>query len=91
MTSRLGNEVEFLEDRGDAGGLRGARIVKADGLALQQHFAGVRREHAGEDVHERRLAGAVLAEQRVDLAALEVEIDAAQRLHAAEALDRRRA
>ena len=30
---------------------------------------------AGEDVHQRRLAGAVLAEQRVHLALAQVEVD----------------
>ena len=60
--------------------------AKRTGCAVEQHFASVGREDAGEDVHQRRLAGAVLAEQRVNLAALEVEIDAAQSLHAAEML-----
>ena len=80
------HEVELLEDGGDARGLRGARIVEANGPPLQKHFASVRSEDAGEDVHERRLAGAVLAEEGMNLAALEVEIDAAQSLHAAEML-----
>ncbi len=47
----------------------------------------IRLDHARENVHQCRLAGAILAEQRMDLAPLEVEIDAAQRLRAAEALD----
>ena len=80
------HEVELLEDGGDARGLRGARIVEADGPPLQKHLARIGSEDAGEDVHERRLAGAVLTEQRMNLAALEVEIDAAQSLHAAEML-----
>ena len=42
--------------------------------------------HAGQHVHQRRLAGAVLAEQHMHLAGLQVEIDAAQRVHAAETL-----
>src|SRR5581483_4541809 len=40
-----------------------------------------------EDVHERRLARAVLAEQPVDLAAAELEVDPVERGHALEALD----
>ena len=55
--------------------------------AVDQHLAGVRLDHAREHVHQRRLAGAVLAEQRMDLAAVEIEVDAAQRLDAAETLD----
>ena len=46
-----------------------------DGLAVQQDLARVRPVEAVEDVHQRRLAGAVLAEQRVHLAAADVEVD----------------
>ena len=67
--------------------LGGARIGEAHGRAIDPHVAGVGLDHAGENVHQRRLAGAVLAEQRMDLALAQVEIDAAQRLNAAEALD----
>ena len=42
--------------------------------------------HAGEDLHQRRLAGAVLAHERVDLAGAEVEVDAVERGDAGEAL-----
>ena len=66
-------------------------LAKRTGVAVDRDGALVRRVHAREDVHQRRLAGAVLAEQRVDLAGLQVEIDAAQRLDAAEALGDARA
>ena len=82
-----GDEVEFLKDGGDAGRLRGARIGEAGRAALDQHLAAVRLDDAGEDVHQGRFAGAVLAEQRMNFAALEIEVDAAQGLHAAKALD----
>jgi len=49
-------------------------------------LAGVGSEGAGDDVDQGRLAGAVLAEQHVDLASPEVEIDIIQRQHAREAL-----
>src|SRR5262249_35351617 len=42
--------------------------------------------HAGDDLHHRRLAGAVLADQAMDLAGLELEVDVAQRRHTAEGL-----
>ena len=45
------------------------------GLAVDQDLALVRAVEPVEDVHERRLAGAVLAEERVHLAAAEVEVD----------------
>ena len=42
-----------------------------DDLApLQHHAALVRRDHAGHDLDQRRLAGAVLAEDGVDAAGL---------------------
>ena len=41
---------------------------------------------AGEDLEERRLAGAVLAEQRMDLARQHLEVDIVERLHAGKAL-----
>ena len=42
--------------------------------------------HPVEDLDQRGLAGAVLAKQSVDLARDHIEIDTAQRLHAAEIL-----
>ena len=46
-----------------------------DGLAVDDDLSLVRPRQAVEDVHQRRLAGAVLAEQRVHLAAPQVEVD----------------
>ena len=45
------------------------------GLPCSEDLAGVRLVEPVEDVHQRRLAGAVLAEQRVHLAAAELEVD----------------
>ena len=42
--------------------------------------------HAGDDLHQRALAGAVLADETMDLAGGEREVDPAQRLDAAEGL-----
>src|SRR4029079_3572733 len=52
--------------------------------ALVDHPARGRLEPARDDLHQRRLAGAVVAEQRHHLAAADVERDAAQRLDGAE-------
>ena len=41
---------------------------------------------AGDDLHQRRLAGAVLAHERMDGAGLEAELDVVQRHHAREFL-----
>src|SRR5258707_765611 len=46
--------------------------------------AGSRREVAGDDVDQRRLAGAVRAENRTPLAVRDVEIDVAHGVEAAE-------
>src|SRR5262249_4764046 len=45
------------------------------GLAVHQDLARVGRVEAVEDAHQRRLPGAVLAEQRMHLAAAQVEVD----------------
>jgi hypothetical protein len=82
----LRHEVELLVDRGHARRLRVARPMERDRLAVDLHRAVVVVEHAREHVDEGRLAGAVLAEQRVHLAVAQLEVDAAQRVHAAEAL-----
>ena len=55
-------------------------------LAVDPDLALVRLVEAVDDVHQRRLAGAVLAEQRVHLALAQVEVDAVVRDDAGEAL-----
>ena len=55
----------------------GERI--AIGLPLTRISPSSGPVEAVEDVHQRRLAGAVLAEQRVHLAAPQVEVDAVVR------------
>ena len=47
----------------------------ATGRAVDADLALVRPVQAGEDVHQRALAGAVLAEQGVDLAGAQLEVD----------------
>ena len=54
--------------------------------SIDAHFALIAGMHAGYDLHERALAGAVLADETVDLADLQRKIDGAQGLHAAERL-----
>ncbi len=57
-----------------------------DGLPAHQDLPRVGRVEPVEDAHEGRLAGPVLPQQGVDLAALEVEVDLVVREHAREAL-----
>src|ERR1700727_996037 len=81
------HEVELLEDGGDARRLRRARIGEAHGHAVDSHLAGVGFYDPGENVHQRRLAGAVLPEQRMNFSRAQIEVHAPERLDAAKALD----
>ncbi|MNQ62278.1 hypothetical protein D3C85_766180 [compost metagenome] len=51
--------------------------------AVEHDVARRGRDHAREDLHQRGLAGAVFTEQRRDLSAVDVEVHALERLHAA--------
>ena len=80
------DEREILVDRLDAGSQRldgGERRMR---LAFETDAAFIRRLRTRDDLDERALAAAVLAQQVIDLAALDDDIDAAQRVHAAEPL-----
>ncbi len=65
---------------------RVARPRERDRLAVEAQLTAVRAEGAREDLEQRRLAGAVLADERVRLARRDVEADAAERAHGAERL-----
>ena len=82
----IGRDAELLMHHADAGGPRVARRAEMHRSAVDAHLACVAGVHAGDDLHQRAFAGAVLAGEAVDLAGLQREIDAAQRLDAAERL-----
>src|SRR3546814_6139313 len=50
-----------------------ARIADVGRLAIDEDVAGIAPVGAGEDLDQRRLAGAVVAEQGDDLAGIEVD------------------
>ena len=82
----LGDQGDLLEDHLDPlpDGIAGVvhlRLAPGDADA-----AGILGIDPGEDLDQRRLAGAVLAHEGVHLAGLETEIDVLQRDHAREAL-----
>ncbi len=54
-------------------GVRG--VADHDGLIVYTDLARVGGDEPVDDVHERRLAGAILAEKSMDLAAPQVEVD----------------
>ena len=80
------DEPEVLVHHRDPRLERVARRVEVHLAAVDEDLALVRPVEAGEDVRERALAGAVLAEQRVHLAGGGLEVDAVVRDDAREAL-----
>ena len=82
------HEAEVLVHEGHAEPAVVAGLERqGDGFAVEAHLATlVGRVEAGEDLDERRLAGAVLAEKPVNLSRHHVEAHVAQRAGAAEGL-----
>ena len=77
---------KVLEHHADAEPARLRRVGDRHRLAFPEDAALVRRKRAVEHLHQRRLAGAVLAEQRVDLAVADIEADVVAGRERAEAL-----
>ena len=67
------NQIEFLVDRADAERPRLTWTGDAHDLAADDDLPGVTGQGAAQNVDERRLAGAVLADQAVNLALAEFE------------------
>ena len=92
-----GNQREVLVHHADAERLRVARIADGDLLAVQQELPAVGRIEPHDAFDERRLAGAVLAEQRMEGTAgtlIETSckrFERAERLRHADRFERRRA
>ncbi len=63
-----------------------ARSVDVDGLALDENLAFVERIDAGNALDQRRLAGAVVADEGHHLSSAHLEVDLVERLHGAERL-----
>ena len=53
-----------------------------DGLAVKRELAGIGFDRASNDLDQRRFAGAVLANQRVDFARQQFERRISERVHA---------
>ena len=75
-TENVLDEQEVLVHHADPGVQRLARRAEAHWLSVQLDLALVRTIEARQDVRERRLACAVLAEQRMHLAGGRLEVDA---------------
>src|SRR5271165_4225383 len=83
---QLRNQRELLEHRADAALAGLVHRGQVDRLTAELHAPVRRPIDAGDERDQRRLAGAVLAEQHMHLAGAQVEIDAAERDHAGEML-----
>ena len=71
-----GNQLEVLMHHAEAGRDGDGRVGKHRLLAVDPDLAFVGLQQAEQYVHQRRLAGAILADDGVDLAALDGEVDA---------------
>src|SRR5438105_658756 len=71
----VGAKGEFLVNHGDAKATSGERIGGMDEFAIEKNFAGISRVNARENFPKGAFAGAVLADQRVAMAALNGERD----------------
>jgi hypothetical protein len=80
------HQLEVLVDHADAAGDGVGRAAEAHGLPLDQQLAGVGLVEPEDHVHQRRLAGAVLAQHAVDLAAAQRQVDGVVGEDAGEAL-----
>ena len=82
----VAGEVELLVDGRDAQRLGVVRAADLDGLSLEQDLPLVLAVRTREDLDQGRLAGAILAEEGVDLALLDRQLDAFERPDAGERL-----
>ena len=78
-----GHETGLLIDHRDAVSPSQSRAGDMDLLAVETDFAPGRHDRPREDLDQRRFAGAVLSQDRVNLAATQVEVDVLQRGDAA--------
>ena len=83
---QIGKDRRLLVHGDDPEPVRGLRVADPLRLAVDQEAALLRLDHAREDLHEGRLARAVLADERVDGRLLDREADVGDRLDAAVAL-----
>ena len=70
----IAKQIQLLKDDADAvlGGVGG--VCEHDGLSVEQNPTERRAFDAGDDFHQRRFAGAVLADEHIDRAATDFEI-----------------
>ena len=79
----LGEDLDELEAPGEAEPREPDRADAPDVAALEAHGAAARPQEPGQDVDQRRLAGAVRADDRDELAGLDAEGHAVERAEVA--------
>jgi hypothetical protein len=77
-------ERQLLRNRDDPELESAAGRADRHGVAVDCDRAGIGRKCPVQDLHQRRLAGAIFAGKGVDLAWDQREVDACERLHARE-------
>ena len=73
-----GGDGEVLVDRLDAGLAGVLRVLELDRLAVDEDLAGIGHVRPREALDERRLAGAVVADDGEHLAGVQLEVDAGE-------------
>ena len=76
---QVGRQGQLLINHGDAACPCVARTAWRIGLACQGHRARVGPMRAGEDLHQRALAGPILADQGANFARVDPQRDAVER------------
>jgi hypothetical protein len=74
--------VDLLVHRGDPEPLGVLRGADRDASSVHENFARIGLVHTAQDLDQRRLASAILTDERVDLSFAQREGDAVQRPHA---------
>ena len=72
-------QIQFLVNQSNPARRRGPHRIQMQGLAVEQQLARIRRQDAGQDLHQRALARPVLAQQRQHFAAADSQIHVVQR------------
>ena len=87
--AEVGEHQRLLVDARDAERLGVSRVAQLHGATIDVDGARIGSVQAGDDLDQRRLAGAVLPDQGVHLAGMEVDRDPSQRVGGTEALRHR--
>src|SRR5262249_32980058 len=74
-------QVQFLVDQRDPSPQRVGDAGKAARLTIEQYLAGLGRKEPGEDLHQRRFPGPILADDGEHLPRIQVETDPVEGLN----------